>query len=217
DKADATGTFFRRNRHYDPVSARFTQEDPIGIAGGLNLYGFAGGDPVNFGDPFGLCPNPMATGLGALQCILTDFVGGASNALSNVATAIGAARAAGQQRNAACMSDAMCMALSFGVGGMGGGAKGWAGLNAKTLAGKSMAEVEAMVPQAWARQTTARGGGIRYVHPTNLGEQLRVQPGNAFDPNPLKQGPYCRISQCGQTSNPISLLGNPTLPPSREE
>ena len=34
----------------------FTQEDPIGLAGGLNLYGFAGGDPINFSDPFGLCP-----------------------------------------------------------------------------------------------------------------------------------------------------------------
>jgi hypothetical protein len=26
------------------------------LAGGLNLYGFAGGDPINFSDPFGLCP-----------------------------------------------------------------------------------------------------------------------------------------------------------------
>ena len=34
----------------------FTQEDPIGLAGGLKLYGFANGDPVNFSDPFGLCP-----------------------------------------------------------------------------------------------------------------------------------------------------------------
>jgi hypothetical protein len=33
-----------------------TQEDPIGIAGGLNLYGYANGDPINFSDPFGLCP-----------------------------------------------------------------------------------------------------------------------------------------------------------------
>ncbi len=41
---------------YDFTSIRsLTQEDPVGLAGGLNLYGFAKGDPVNFSDPFGLC------------------------------------------------------------------------------------------------------------------------------------------------------------------
>jgi uncharacterized protein RhaS with RHS repeats len=49
---------YRRNRYFDQVSGRFTQQDPIGVAGGMNLYGFANGDPVNFSDPFGLmsCP-----------------------------------------------------------------------------------------------------------------------------------------------------------------
>jgi RHS repeat-associated protein len=51
---DASGQMYMRNRYYDPGSGRFTQEDPIGLAGGLNLYGFAGGDPVNFSDPYGL-------------------------------------------------------------------------------------------------------------------------------------------------------------------
>jgi RHS repeat-associated protein len=59
DKQDGSGTSYRRNRYYDPESGRFTQEDPIGLAGGLNLYGFANGDPVNFSDPFGLCPEEM--------------------------------------------------------------------------------------------------------------------------------------------------------------
>jgi len=54
---DKSGLQFKRNRYYDPQTGRFTQEDPIGLAGGLNLYGFAGGDPVNFSDPFGLCPS----------------------------------------------------------------------------------------------------------------------------------------------------------------
>jgi uncharacterized protein RhaS with RHS repeats len=47
---------YQRHRFYDPSTGQFTQEDPIGLAGGRNLYAFAGGDPINFRDPFGLCP-----------------------------------------------------------------------------------------------------------------------------------------------------------------
>jgi RHS repeat-associated protein len=53
---DIVGTNYRRNRVYDSQTGRFTQPDPIGLAGGLNLYGYAGGDPINFSDPFGLEP-----------------------------------------------------------------------------------------------------------------------------------------------------------------
>lgn len=59
DKRDADGTLYRRHRYLDPQSGRFTQPDPIGIAGGLNLYGYANGDPVNYSDPFGLCPKSV--------------------------------------------------------------------------------------------------------------------------------------------------------------
>jgi len=51
---DGTSLLYGRNRFYEPASGQFTQQDPIGIGGGLNVYGFAAGDPVNFGDPFGL-------------------------------------------------------------------------------------------------------------------------------------------------------------------
>jgi RHS repeat-associated protein len=53
--AGSSGLLYRRNRYFDPVSGRFTQQDPIGVAGGMNLYGFGDGDPINFSDPFGLC------------------------------------------------------------------------------------------------------------------------------------------------------------------
>ena len=54
DQQDASGALYMRNRYYDPATTRFTQEDPLGLAGGLNVYGFAAGDPVDFSDPFGL-------------------------------------------------------------------------------------------------------------------------------------------------------------------
>ncbi|HET7464047.1 MAG TPA: RHS repeat-associated core domain-containing protein [Longimicrobium sp.] len=55
-KRDETGTMYRRARYYDPQTGRFTQEDPIGLAGGLNLYAYGNGDAINSSDPSGLCP-----------------------------------------------------------------------------------------------------------------------------------------------------------------
>jgi RHS repeat-associated protein len=52
---DASGQMYMRNRYYDPQTGQFTQPDPIGLAGGLNSYGFAAGDPVTYSDPYGLC------------------------------------------------------------------------------------------------------------------------------------------------------------------
>ncbi|MBX3134187.1 MAG: RHS repeat-associated core domain-containing protein [Gemmatimonadaceae bacterium] len=60
-KTDPSGLQYMRNRYYNPASGQFTQPDPIGLAGGLNLYGYANGDPINFSDPFGLCPDSLAT------------------------------------------------------------------------------------------------------------------------------------------------------------
>jgi RHS repeat-associated protein len=68
DQQDKTGQHFRRNRYYDSQSGRFTQEDPIGLAGGMNLYGFAGGDPVTYSDPFGLCKNARGEEVYPTEC-----------------------------------------------------------------------------------------------------------------------------------------------------
>jgi RHS repeat-associated protein len=51
---DASGQMYMRNRYYDRATGQFTQTDPIGLAGGLNAYGFAAGDPVTYSDPYGL-------------------------------------------------------------------------------------------------------------------------------------------------------------------
>ena len=73
---DASGLMYMRSRYYDPQTGRFTQEDPIGLAGGLNVYGFAGGDPVNFADPFGLCPPCTGDELGEIAALVTQKTAG---------------------------------------------------------------------------------------------------------------------------------------------
>ncbi|MCU5771725.1 DUF6531 domain-containing protein [Erwiniaceae bacterium BAC15a-03b] len=48
-----TGLHYNLFRYYDPDCARFTQSDPVGVAGGLNLYEYAP-NALNWIDPLGL-------------------------------------------------------------------------------------------------------------------------------------------------------------------
>ncbi|MFQ5873861.1 MAG: RHS repeat-associated core domain-containing protein, partial [Dehalococcoidia bacterium] len=49
-----TGLYYYRARYYDPTIGRFLQEDPLGLAGGINLYPYVGNSPLNFADSLGL-------------------------------------------------------------------------------------------------------------------------------------------------------------------
>src|SRR5262249_30609990 len=51
---DDSGLDYMRNRWYAPNQGRFTQRDPIGLAGGTNLYAYVGNAPTNQVDPLGL-------------------------------------------------------------------------------------------------------------------------------------------------------------------
>ena len=41
-------------REYDPETGRYITGDPIGLAGGLNSYGYVDASPTNAIDPSGL-------------------------------------------------------------------------------------------------------------------------------------------------------------------
>lgn len=49
-----TGFYLCQNRWYDPARGRWLTRDPIGYAGGINLYGYCVSSPVMQADPFGL-------------------------------------------------------------------------------------------------------------------------------------------------------------------
>ncbi|KJV35877.1 RHS repeat-associated core domain-containing protein [Pantoea sp. SM3] len=59
-----TGLHYNTFRYYDPSGGRYTQLDPIGLMGGLNLYGYVP-DPLNWVDPLGLSSCTLGRNMGA--------------------------------------------------------------------------------------------------------------------------------------------------------
>ncbi|WP_157678979.1 RHS repeat-associated core domain-containing protein [Methylovulum psychrotolerans] len=97
-----SGLFYNYHRTYDPKAGRYTQSDPIGLDGGMNTYGYVGGNPVNQIDPYGLTAEgavlggTIGGGAAIVGSIAIDVTTGGANILATpseiaFATAAGAA------------------------------------------------------------------------------------------------------------------------------
>ncbi|WP_292916078.1 RHS repeat-associated core domain-containing protein [Nitrosomonas sp.] len=49
-----TGLHYNYFRYYEPETGRYLSPDPIGLMGGINIYGYVGQNPLRFVDPYGL-------------------------------------------------------------------------------------------------------------------------------------------------------------------
>ena len=50
---EESGLYYNRHRYYDPPQGRYISQDPIGLNGGTNLYGYVT-NPTGMVDPLGL-------------------------------------------------------------------------------------------------------------------------------------------------------------------
>lgn len=78
-----SGLYYHRMRWYDSKQGRFLSQDPIGLAGGINLYVYVGNTPINLLDPFGL--DPVTRLMGGVR-----VVGGIAETAAGVGLAVAA-------------------------------------------------------------------------------------------------------------------------------
>ena len=88
ERDEETGLSYHSARYYIPWLGRWLSSDPIGIAGGLNLYCYCGNDPVNRNDTDGTDWKKNA--LNILQVVAGAAEGVAAVALTGVAAGAGA-------------------------------------------------------------------------------------------------------------------------------
>ena len=154
------GVLFPRNRYYEPQTGRFTQPDPIGLAGGINLYGFANGDPVNFSDPFGL----MACDPPDKPC--RDFDAGDASAVFQQLSGMGPA----MERDIVSFlpKNAVSAVAGLGAGAVLGRVAGALGRAVSSMVGKRSGEVvTAGTPlfRVWGGESQAFGASWTTADP----------------------------------------------------
>ena len=173
------------HRYYDPAAGRFLTRDPIGYAGGLNLYAYCGNNAVNDSDPSG-----YADAISAYNYWMGVAVDGESQ--GGVA---GNAQAAGASLMTACIDffgarNVQAAATASGTAAGNGDTAG-----AKAYGALAFGEIVLSATVGWTGGggSAATGVGLRDVGWYELGSQT------------IKGSVYTGLEAAGKTADKVTL------------
>jgi RHS repeat-associated protein len=86
----AADLYYYRARYYSPALNRFISEDPIGLSGGMNVYAYVHGDPINLIDPYGLWSLSLSFYRGFGGAIQFGYASGKMFVLADAGVGLGA-------------------------------------------------------------------------------------------------------------------------------
>ncbi len=70
---DESGLFYNYFRYYNPNMGRYIENDPIGLEGGINTYGYVAGSPLMGIDFYGLSPRDVKKIKNAINKSILDM------------------------------------------------------------------------------------------------------------------------------------------------
>jgi RHS repeat-associated protein len=195
--ADATdpglGLQYLQQRYYDPAIGRFISRDPIGFAGGLNLFAYCGNDPINCIDPLGLRWREILGVGGSVVGGLAGVSAGGVGALPGSALGAGLGAYIGSRLDGASVSESLRNgALDAGISYLGGrliGAGVNAGVNAYRLwRARQAAQVACEVVSAAGPSIQAIGAAGEDAVAQVLGIGRNIGPGRVTVPGTGRGG-----------------------------
>jgi RHS repeat-associated protein len=223
-----SGFDYLRARYYDPEVGRFLSVDPWGEG-----FGYAGNNPVNFVDPFGL--SAVCTDWREGLCYGTTELPDEFDKHFYVAEDIPVDESPSYWMLRIVYSGASGEVLQeleyssnpgwhesknrdqrLGPGGPGGGTPPklpsgpLADLRLKlhSMEGATPQQVRDLIPRTWRSAPSTSGGGVKFFD--GKGNQVRIMPGTPGIGN-VHGGPYMVVSIYG-TIAWVPLAGNPMLP-----
>ncbi|QIR40677.1 hypothetical protein HCG51_30950 [Tolypothrix sp. PCC 7910] len=182
---DGNGLDYMRARYYSPSLGRFMNPDPLGQAGGWNIYAYSLNNPITFIDPEGtlpIIPALLATPLG--RAFVSAVVGGIGGGFAGGIDYLYEVTNRGRKF---CWEELRNKIIGGAIGGTLTG-----GITAAFPAGQGIP----IVPRIGAIAIGITGGVV-------IGKDLGDRPGNCNAPSPAPSAPSSAWGDAKKTVSPL--------------